>query len=136
MFHVINLSRPRKYIQHRIKGKYDDLMLGHKLNPTKIKKTLIIVATVEIIILVTNTVLASGKFDNIQYNYLLDYYINTLHYPKELATKFIDKLTLEDFKELYDRAKNHEVFMNDVSPILDIEVGKKLINVVKFIIGS
>jgi hypothetical protein len=109
MFYVIDLSKPRKYIQ----SKYDDVALEYKLNPPKINKPLLAAGTVGIIITLGSTVNASGAIDQAQYNYLLDHYVNDLNYPKELATKLINKLTVTDFQELYTRVQQHQLFMDN-----------------------
>jgi hypothetical protein len=116
MFYVVDLSGPRKYIQ----SKYDDIALGYKLNPPKINKPLLAAVTLGIIITVGSTVNASGAIDQSQYNYLLNHYINDLNYPKELAVKLINKLTVTDFEELYARVKKHTEFVKQVEPVLDI----------------
>lgn len=131
MFYVVDLSGPRKYIT----GKYDDIMLDHKLNPHKISKPLLAAVTLGIIVTVGSTVNASGIIDQAQYNYLLDHYINDLNYPKELAIKLIDKLTVTDFKELYTRVEHHQLFMDTGgNQLLDIgnKIGSKLIGGIKY----
>jgi hypothetical protein len=109
MFYIIDLSKPRKYIQ----GKYDDIMLELKLNPPKVNKPLIAALTIGIIIAAGTTVNASGAIDSSQYKYLLDHYVNNLKYPEELATKLINKLTVTEFKELYARVEQHDIFMDN-----------------------
>jgi histidyl-tRNA synthetase len=116
MFYIIDLSKPRKYIQ----GKYDDIMLEFKLNPPKINKPLITALTIGVIIAAGTTANASGAIDQAQYNYLLDHYVNNLKYPEELAAKLLNKLTVTDFEELYARVQQHKEFVKQAEPLLDI----------------
>jgi hypothetical protein len=135
MFYVIDLSKPRKYIQWKARAKYDDIALELKLNPIKINKALIVAAAVGVVLVAGSSVNASGAIDQAQYNYLLDHYINVRKYPEELAAKLINKLTVTDFQELYARVEHHDIFMNNGgNQLLDIgnKIGGKLIGGIKF----
>lgn len=121
MFYVIDLSKPRKYIQEQ----YNNIMLDYKLSPPKVNKTVIAVAVIGIVILAGATVNASGAIDQTQYNYLVEHFTKDLHYPKELAEKTLNKLSVTDFQELYSRVQHHNNFMDNGGGQL-LEAGNKI----------
>jgi hypothetical protein len=134
MFYIIDLSKPRKYIQWKVQSKYDDVALGYKLNPLKINKALVVACAVGIVLLAGATVNAAEVINQAQYNYLLDHFVNDMKYPEELAARLINKLTPTDFKELYARVEHHEFFMdNGGNQFLDIsnKITGKVIDIVK-----
>jgi hypothetical protein len=120
MFYVLNLSKPRKYIQWKARSKYDDIALEIKLHPVKMKKALFIATIVGVALIAGTTINAAEIIDQAQYNYLLDHFINNMKYPKELAEKLINKLSVEDFKELYVRVAHHNSFVEGMEPILEV----------------
>lgn len=105
MFYVIDLSSPRKAILN----KYDNIMLELKLNPLKTNKKTLIISSVVIISLIaaSSTVYAVNNLSTEEYKYLMDHYINNLHYPKDVVTDILNKCNEDEIKNLYASAKVH-----------------------------
>lgn len=116
MFYVIDLSKPRRYIQ----GKCDDIILELKLSPPKVNKALIAALAAGVIIAAGTTASAAGSIDQGQYNFLLEHYVKDLNYPRELAEKLIGRLTVTDIEELHSRVQHHKEFVKQVEPILNM----------------
>lgn len=109
MFLVVDLSAPRKYMIR----KYDDAMLDYKLNPPKINKPLVTAALIGIIIIAAGTVVhASVAISPEQFDYLVNHYVNHLHYPKDMAEGILESINNEELSDLYSRVQAVEAFKN------------------------